>query len=79
MFISNFLEESFFSCATELEFDDNTGHILVSINTSDKGLVFVEPQSDDILYDLEVGEDYCKRLNWNCESIIIGISNCFEV
>jgi len=80
IWISNALNknEGFFSCTTELEFKQNEGHIIVSINTSDQGIIYIEPQKDKIIYNLEVGNNYCNKVNWKCEYIINKITNCFE-
>lgn len=40
-----------------IEFEDNTAHACVAFNTIDKGLVFIEPQSDDDVI-LSVGRPY---------------------
>jgi len=79
-FVKNFAEKGYFSCITILTFENkNIGHAIVAINTSDYGLVYVEPQSYKIIYSLEVGDNYCKKVNWNCNFIIKKISNCFEI
>jgi len=81
-FIKNFAEKGFFACATEISFDDDTGHIIVAINTTDRGLFYVEPQTDYLIdsEELKVGEDYCDIVNWNCDDWIIKkISSCFEL
>jgi len=82
-FIRNFAKEGFFSCTTEITFEDDGGHIIVAVNTSDRGLFYVEPQSDRIILgdELEVGENYCDIVNWRCdwEDTIKKISSCFEL
>ena len=82
-FIKNFAKEGFFSCTTEITFEDDGGHIIVAVNTSDRGLFYVEPQSDRIIPrdKLEVGEDYCDIVNWRCdwEDTIKKISSCFKL
>ncbi|KXA90145.1 hypothetical protein AKJ40_03375 [candidate division MSBL1 archaeon SCGC-AAA259M10] len=37
------------------------GHSIVAFDTVDRGLIFVEPQTDKIYPDLEVGNEYRKR------------------
>ena len=69
--MKNFTEKDHFSCITILTFENEKfGHIIIAVNTSDYGLVYVEPQSDKIIYSLEIGDDYCKKVNWNCNLII---------
>jgi len=78
-FIRNFMNAGFFSCDTEILFND-TAHSIVAVMTSDRGLVFVEPQDDTIIPgdDLVVGVDYCKIVNWYCSGWVIeGIKHCF--
>jgi len=78
-FIKNFAEKGFFACTTEISFDDDTGHIIVAVNTTDRGLFYVEPQTDYLIdsKELKVGEDYCNIVNWDCDWIIKKISSCF--
>ena len=82
-FIRNFAKEGFYSCTTEITFEDDGGHIIVAVNTSDRGLFYVEPQSDRIIPGdkLRVGEDYCDIVNWRCdwEDTIKKISSCFKL
>ena len=79
-FIKNFAKEGFYSCTTELTFDDDTGHIIVAVNT-DKGIYFVEPQTDYLIRndELQVGRNYCNIVNWDCDWKIKKISSCFEL
>jgi len=66
-FIKNFAKEGYYSCVAIIFIHNKTSsHALVAVNTKDVGLVYVEPQSDDILYDLKVGDDYCEKVGWNC-------------
>jgi len=51
-------------CAVQLEFNDS-GHMIAGFHT-DRGFVYVEPQDDTIIYDLEVGDDYCEKVGWFC-------------
>lgn len=39
-------------------YDTNTGHAIIGFNTVDRGMVYVEPQSDEWVENLEVGNDY---------------------
>lgn len=38
--------------------DTNTGHAIVGFDTVDRGMVYIEPQSDEWVENLEVGNDY---------------------
>jgi len=53
------------------------GHSLVAFNTSDKGVVFVEPQKDIFIHELSKGDDYCELVGWNCQWRIEYIKHCF--
>ena len=82
-FIRNFAEKGFFSCSAELELivdDELMGHIIVAVNTTDKGLYYVEPQDDTIIpaNKLQVGKNYCSLVDWSCHWEITKISSCFE-
>ena len=41
----------------KLFLNNNLPHAIVSFNTTDKGIVFFEPQTDDLV-ELEAGKDY---------------------
>jgi len=77
-FVKNFAEKGFFSCTTELTFNNGKGHIIVAVKT-DRGLYFVEPQTDYIIKDneLQVGRNYCNIVNWDCNWKITKISSCY--
>ena len=79
-FIKNFAKEGFYSCSAEIDFIDGA-HVIVAVNTTDKGLYYVEPQSDIIIpaYKLQVGKNYCSIGNWDCNWEITKISSCFEL
>lgn len=79
LFIQNFAKEGFFSCFTELVFTNDEAHAIVAVNTTDRGLVYVDPQDDKIIYDLNVGDDYCQKVNWRCHDVIKHIKSCFDV
>lgn len=63
--ISVLLKNGIFSCTTELTIDDEYGHALVSVETTE-GRVYIEPQDDTIFRDMSKGDDYCDIVNWNC-------------
>ena len=44
-------------CVIHVEFE-NKAHALIGFNTVDKGMVYVEPQSDEWVENFEVGNDY---------------------
>jgi len=79
LFIQNFAKEGFFSCFTELVYTNDEAHAIVAVNTTDRGLVYVEPQDDKIVFDLKVGDDYCEKVNWRCHDVIKHIKSCFNV
>ena len=72
-----FKEAKIYACVTELWFDDGGAHALVAINIEDRGVIYIEPQDDEIIYDLKVGDDYCDKVNWDCEWEITHIKSCY--
>jgi len=81
-FIRNFAEKGFFACIVELDLkngEESFGHILVAINTTDAGLVYVEPQDDTIIPSdkMKIGVNYCSLVDWDCYYEITKISSCF--
>jgi len=78
-FIQNFAKEGFFSCYAELVLANDKAHAIVSVNTTDMGIVYVEPQLDIVVKDLKVGDNYCEKINQNCEMIIKNIKSCFVI
>jgi len=83
-FIDNFAKEGFFACTTELNLiidGEEAGHIIIAVNTKDKGLYYIEPQSDSVFPadKLQVGKNYCSIVDWNCNWEITKISSCFEL
>ncbi len=59
--ICNNAESKGIRCAyVLLAFPDGTGHAIIAFNTIDKGLIYIEPQSDDMV-KLEIGKRY-----WQC-------------
>jgi len=75
--IQTFFGRKIHTCTVYVIFEDGA-HSIVAINTSDKGLIYVEPQTDDIIFDLNVGDDYCKKMNWICNWKITKIKSCFS-
>jgi len=83
-FIDNFAKEGFFACTTELNLiidGEEAGHIIVAVYTKDKGLYYIEPQSDSVFPadELQVGKNYCSIVDWDCNWEITKISSCFEL
>lgn len=75
--IQEFLKRGIFACKVTLYFDDGA-HAIVSVDTSDYGIIYIEPQDDEIINVLSIGEDYCDIVNWNCEWKIEQIKSCFD-
>jgi hypothetical protein len=76
-FVMNFLKKGYFSCVAYLESEDKA-HAIVAVNTTDYGVVYVEPQYDKIIYDLEVGDNYCEKINFRCYFPIKRIVDCYH-
>jgi len=56
--VNNNAEEQGIRCAfVEIQFNYNYPHAIVAFNTTDKGIVFFEPQEDKIA-DIQLGKDY---------------------
>lgn len=76
--VSTFLENKIHSCVVWIYFDDLMGHFLVTINTKDNGIIYIEPQEDKIIYELNIGDDYCDKSLWDCNWEIAKIKSCYE-
>jgi hypothetical protein len=85
-FIKSFATKGYFACTTELNFATSdgifSGHILVAVQTSDNGLIYVEPQND--LWfpasELKLGDNYCSILGCDLKyDKISKISSCFSL
>jgi phage pi2 protein 07 len=76
-FMMNFLKKGYFSCVSYVESEDKA-HAIVAVNTTDAGIVYVEPQYDKIIYDLEVGDNYCEKVNLKCYFPIKRIVDCYH-
>jgi hypothetical protein len=61
-FKRNAMERGIRCIAVSLKFPE-TGHMIVAFETIDKGLVYVEPQHDIIIEELEIGQEYWNVLN----------------
>jgi hypothetical protein len=79
--IKEFKDNKIYSCLTTLYFEGDDGHALVSVDTSDKGIIYIEPQDEVFIYSLEVGDNYCDKVDWYCtdksEWKIKHLKNCF--
>jgi len=67
MLVNHLRNHHIFGCMTSVWFFDGKGHSIVAVNTSDYGVVFVEPQSDKIIMNLTPGQNYCDRVGWVCK------------
>jgi len=84
LFVKRFADKGFFSCTAELNLLSNNksfGHIIVAVYTLDKGLFYVEPQTDMIISDkdLILNTNYCNLVSWSCNWTIKKVSSCFGV
>jgi hypothetical protein len=75
--INRFLENNIHSCYAWLITGVDVGHAVVTVNTSDYGIIYIEPQTDEILFNISEGYPYCEKLNWNCNWTITQIKSCF--
>jgi uncharacterized protein YoxC len=78
LFISEFAEEGYYSCLAILYFN-TTSHALVAVKLSDGRIIYVEPQSNKIVSNLKIGEDYCDLVDWDCDWVIKNIKSCFDI
>jgi len=76
-FVKNFRNKGYYSCVAYVEFEKGA-HDFVAVNTTDMGILYVEPQNDAIIYSLSVGDDYCAKVGWNCNYVIKKLSSCFQ-
>ncbi len=77
-FIRNAYFNGIFTCRLYLEYGKEDAHDLVAVKTIDKGVVYIEPQTDEIVYNISLGDNYCELVNWNCTRIITRITSCFN-
>lgn len=76
--VGEFTDRGIYACDTSIYFDTGA-HANVAVKTEEHGVVFIEPQNDEILMDMEEGEDYCKKAGWNCwQWNMTEIKHCFE-
>jgi predicted nuclease with TOPRIM domain len=77
MFVDRFLKKGYYSCVAYL-LSTNSAHTIVAIKTLDYGKIYVEPQSDQIIYNINIGDNYCSLINQSCYYPIIRIVDCFN-
>ena len=75
--IGAFKHENIYSCTTSIYFEDGA-HEIVALKTIENGLIYIEPQNDLIIYELKAGDDYCEKVDWDCEWEITKIKTCFS-
>jgi hypothetical protein len=78
--IQKYFEKGIYSCMTTLYFEDGLSHANVAINTSDRGVIYIEPQTKVILDELTLNKDYCDYVNFDCDEpwILIEYKSCFD-
>ena len=78
--LKDMLSAGLVGCHARLDFVDGMAHAIVAVNTSDDGVVFVEPQTDKI-FNLSIGDNYYDKgglriahlKNWKIKRI----SSCY--
>lgn len=75
----NALKQGIYSCVVRMDYDDNTAHNIIVFNTSDLGLQYFEPQTDENVY-MYLGMDYAGYLGYSDDVsfIVESYDNCFE-
>jgi cell division protein FtsB len=79
--VKEFQENKIYSCLTNMYLSGTYGHINVAVETSDKGVIYIEPQDETIIYELNSGDDYCDKVGWYCEEDdwkINHLKSCFD-
>jgi hypothetical protein len=66
--VNNNAEEAGIRCAAVYIIYPKTGHTIVAFNTTDKGLIFIEPQFDDEVI-LIIGESYAGINNYKSQQV----------
>jgi hypothetical protein len=74
--ISVFRQKGIYSCIAYLEMGE-LAHAVVALNSTE-GLIFIEPQTDQIIKKLSVGDNYCEKVDWYCYWELTGIKHCFQ-
>ena len=79
------IDTGMFACIVCIDFDEDgdgrvdSAHNIVAFDTLDAGVIYVEPQSDDVVY-MSVGMNYwCAFTNGDCgKYIVLRYDSCFE-
>lgn len=80
--IRNAISKGIFACIVNIEIDledsPYSGHDIVAFDTVDAGVIYVEPQTDAVVY-MSVGMNYwCAFTNGDCgNNIVTGYDSCF--
>ena len=56
--VNNNAEDMGISCAVVIINFNLSSHAIIAFNTTDRGMVYFEPQTDDVVRNLEIGNDY---------------------
>lgn len=71
--VKNAIDNNMFMCTVEIQWETG-GHIIVAINTSDKGLIYIEPQTDRVI-DLHLGKGGHSGFP---KETVVSYDSCFE-
>lgn len=71
--VKNAIDNNMFMCTVEIQWETG-GHIIVAVNTSDKGLIYIEPQTDKVI-DLHLGKGGHSGFP---KETIVSYDSCFE-
>lgn len=56
--VNNNAEDMGIACAVVILNFNQSSHAIIAFNTTDRGMVYFEPQTDDVVVNLEIGNDY---------------------
>jgi hypothetical protein len=82
--VQDFLSNNVYACTSYVLLKDDKAHSIVVLNSLEEGLIFVEPQNDKIMKELQPGDNYCEKAGWDCTNIsegswdILKIKHCFS-
>ncbi len=84
--VRNAISSGIFACEVTIDIDTKSdgkidaGHDIIAFNTTDAGIIYVEPQNDKRIY-MSTGMNWCTFTNGgDCENnIIIKYDSCFEM
>lgn len=81
--IRNAISSGMFACMMTMDLDSDNdgkvdgGHAIVAFNTIDAGVIYVEPQTDDVVYMYEGMNYWCSFTNGDCgNNIVINYDSC---